>query len=216
LATEGLSMSTTIDEDVQDWGDFSPQPSHGDLKTLHDLIQRAGEVQAGITKLETRTDAGKKLLKNILETEIPELMAKSGFKPGDQLTYGGITVKLEKSVYANVPAKSSIEKERDDEQRAELIARRNKAFEILEEKAPSLIKRKYEISFERDAEAEAKEFEAKLKTMENAPDFSTELSVHPQTLAKWLKEYTSDGTALTEEQAWAFGKHTREVAKISK
>jgi hypothetical protein len=203
-------------DDVSDWGDFSPTPSTGDLKVIHELIKRAGEIQAGIGKLESRTSDGKKLLKNILEVELPEMLAKSGFKPGDQLTYGGITIKLEKDIHANVPAKSSIEKERDDERRAELVARRNKAFEILEEKAPSLIKRKYEISFDRDAETEAKAFEEKLKSMEDAPDFSTELSVHPLTLAKWLKEYTSDGTALTEEQAWAFGKHTREVAKISK
>jgi hypothetical protein len=207
---------TDIDDTIEDWGDHAVQPSTGDLKVINDLILRAAEIQAGLAKLEKRTGDGKKLLKNILEVELPEVLAKNGFKPGDQFTYGGITVRLEKDVHANVPAKSSIEKERDDERRSELIARRDAALEILEEIAPALIKRKYEVSFERDAEEEAKAFEQKLKAMENAPDFTTERTVHPATLSKFIKELTSDGTALTDRQEWAFGRHTREVAKISK
>ena len=211
-------MNDFLDDspDGEDWSQFKPEPEVGDLKILNDLVKRAAEVKEGIKKLETRTETGKTLFKNLMETEIPEMMSRCGFQVGDTVSYGEVKVELKSDTYCNVPSLSAIADEKDDKRREELSARRETGLAILEEKAPSLIKRKFEISLDREDVNKARCVKQMLTDMEDPPEWSEGLSVHPATLSKWVKEVKATGQAFTDEEQWAFGIFPRKVAKITK
>lgn len=205
------------DEQAEDdFSSFETAPEVGDLKILNDMIKRAAEVQAGIKKLETRTEEGKALFKSIMEVELPQKMAACGFQVGDSVAYGGIKVELKSDTYANVPSISAINDERDENKREVLIARREAGLSILEEKAPTLIKRKFDISIDKDRLDQVECVKNLLTEMEDPPDWCEGKTVHPATLGKWIKEVEASGKAFTEEEDWAFGRFKRKIAKIIK
>ncbi len=202
------------EEDIVDFSAYAPVAEVGDIKILTDMVKRAGEIQAGLKKLDDRSKVGKNLLKNLLEEEIPATMARCGFGKDDSLTAAGFTITIQDAVYCNVPSVSAINDERDADRRAELIDRREKGLYILEQKASALIKRKFDIEFGKDEAEEAAEFGAALADMVDESRVTKGLSVHPQTLSKWIKELIAEGYALTEEEKYAFGYFPKKVAKI--
>lgn len=204
------------DQSDDDFGEFAPKPEVGDLKVLNEMIERVAEIQRGIKKLETRTAEGKALFKSLVETEIPQKMQACGFKEGDCISYAGIKVQLKADTYCNVPSISAINEEKDEKKRDELVARRAAGLAILEEKAPTLIKRKYEIVVDRERPDQAECVKNLLESMEDAPEWTEGLSVHPATLGKWVKEVKATGQTFTEEEEWAFGIFPKKVAKITK
>lgn len=204
------------DQSDDDYGDFTPKPEVGDLKILNEMIERVAAVQQGVKKLETRTAEGKALLKSLTEVEIPQKMQACGFKEGDCISYAGIKIELKIDTYCNVPSISAINDEKDENKRAELIARRDAGLEILEEMAPTLIKRKYEIVVDRERPDQAELVKDLLENMEDAPEWTEGLSVHPATLSKWVKERKSTGKTFSERAEWAFGIFPRKIAKITK
>lgn len=206
----------TEDQETPDFSEFAPSPTTGDMKVLSELVQRAAEIKEGLKKLEDRSKIGEDLLKDLLEVQIPELLQNSGMKPGDKVSFGGITVELKSDVYCNIPAMSSIDKERDPDRRRELSDRRNKGLAYIEREAPSLIKRKYEIELDRDSQDAALLLESKIAEMENPPEFTQGRTVHPQTLAKWIKEKQDQGHEFSEEIKEVLGYFPRRVAKITK
>src|SRR5688572_16772723 len=113
--------------DDEDFTEFATTPEVGDLKRLTDMVKRAAEIQEGLDKIELRKKKGNELLRQLLEEEIPQAMQECGFGIDDSITAGGFTVVVKKEAYANVPAVSSIEKERDPDRREELEARRTLA-----------------------------------------------------------------------------------------
>lgn len=211
-----MSNDFLDDDSPEDWSEFKVEPEQGDLKVLNDLIKKAGEVQVEAKSFETGANQKKAELKNILEVEIPQKMQSCGYQVGDFISFGGTKIELRSDTYANVPSLSAISDEKDDNRRQELLARREAGLAILEDKAPTLIKRKYEISIDRENVSQAQSVKTLLKTMEDPPEWTEGLSVHPATLSKWVKEVKSTGTAFTSEEEWAFGIFPRKVAKITK
>ena len=203
-------------EDGHDWSEFKPEPEKGDVKILNDHIKRATEIQEGLKKLDQRASTGKQLLKTLLEKEIPDLMARCGFDKGDSVNIGGVKVEVKHDYYCNVPSISSIEDEKDDERRAELLDRRLKGLAILEAEAPALIKRKFEFEFEKDEVEEARAFEQWIDSLENVPTPVKGLTVHPATLSKWVNEKAEGGHSWSDEAKYAFGIYPRRIAKIKK
>lgn len=199
-----------------DFSSFEQAPEVGDLKILNDMVKRAAEIQAGIKKLETRTEEGKALFKSLMEVELPQMMTACGFQTGDTVSYGGVKVELKADTYCNVPSISAINDERDEKKRDELIARREAGLSILEEKAPTLIKRKFDITLDRNRPDQAKCVKDLLTDMDDPPEWNEGLSVHPATLGKWVKEVKATGHAFTEEEEWAFGIFPKKIAKITK
>jgi hypothetical protein len=204
------------ENESEDWSEFKPSPETGDLKVLNELIQRAADIEAGLKKLDSRTRTGKALLDDLLTNQIPAMFARCGLGKEGSITFNGITVTVKHSSFANVPSPSSIDSEKDDERRKELLDRRLKAMAILEEKAPTLIKRKYEIQFEKDQAEEALAFEQQLAEIPDAPPVVKGLSVHPATLSKWVAEKKSEGYNFNSEEEYAFGIYPKQVAKISR
>lgn len=207
---------TDFTEDSEDWSEFKPSPETGDLKVLNEHIQKATEIQDGLKKLDARAANGKQMLKDLLEQQIPELMSRCGFQAGDGISFGGVTVTVKSDSFANVPSISAIEDEKDDDRRAQLLDRRHKGLAILEDKAPALIKRKFEIQFEKDDVEEARAFEDMLDSCPDMPPVVKGLSVHPATLTKWINEVKETGYNFTDEEVYAFGIYPRRVAKIKK
>lgn len=201
-------------DSTHDYGEFAPTPETGDMRTLSDMVKRAGEVAAGIKKLEQRIKDGKNLLKDLTHKQIPEFLTDN-CGGVERIDIAGYTVELKPLTYGGIPSESAIEKEKDDDVKAEMIARRAAAIEILEEKAPALLKRFYGVEFDRDEEDKAEEFEAALKDIPGAPKFEKSVTVHPKTLAKWYNEIKADGGNLTLEERQILGISTMMVAKIS-
>lgn len=198
--------------------DHTPTPQTGDLLRLSNLVQEAGTLDDEIKALEKRVKDKKELRRQLLEVVIPELMQECGGDEGGftKLQLGAFTVELKKQTFAGIPSPSSIAKERDEDVRDEMIARRQAALALLEEKAPALLKRSYEIEFDRDSEEEADAFEAQLEELENAPQFVKGLSVHPATLAKWVNECDLEGKNITADERKILGVMSRNVAKITR
>lgn len=199
-----------------DFSSFEQAPEVGDLKILNDMVKRAAEIQAGIKKLETRTEEGKALFKNLMEVELPQKMTACGLQVGDAISYGGIKVELKADTYCNVPSISAINDERDEKKREELIARREAGLAYLEQEAPTLIKRKYDITIDREKPDQAYSVRQLLTEMKDPPEWNEGLSVHPATLGKWVKEVKATGKAFPEHIEWAFGIFPRKIAKITK
>lgn len=200
--------------DFDDFGtEFAPTPETGDLKTISDLVKRAEEIKEGLRKLDARRELGEALLKDILEEQLPSLMERSGL---EECKAAGLHVKIEVKDFASVPAPSSIEKERDPERRDYLVDRRERALALLEAKAPSLIKRSYQLSFGRDEADEAALFEKEIASWADPPDLIKGLTVDPRTLSKWVKERKSEGDAFNDEEKEILGVYTKRVAKISR
>ncbi len=213
MANDFLDDTSSTEED---WGSFHEPTAVGDLKIINDMIKRAAELKAGLKKMEDRTAHGKSLLKDLLETQLPEKLLSCGYNVGDKISHAGVSIELKSDTYCNVPSISAIMDEKDDAKREELSARRDAGLAILEEKAPTLIKRKFEITVDKGDVDQAYKVRHLIETMPNPPEFTEGLSVHPQTLAKWVKEVKATGHAFSPEEEWAFGIFPRKVAKITK
>lgn len=198
--------------------EHTPTPQTGDLLRLSNLVQEAGALDDDIKDLERKVKNKKELRRQLLEVVIPDLMQEMGGEGADlsKLQLGAFTVELKKQTFAGIPSPSSIAKERDEDVRDEMIMRRSAALALLEEKAPALLKRSYEIEFDRDSEDEAEEFETQLKRLENPPEFIRGLTIHPATLAKWINECDLEGKNITAEERKILGVMSRNVAKISR
>ncbi len=202
------------EEDVIDFSVYAPAPDVGDLKILNDMVKRAGEIQAGLKKLDDRSKVGKNLLKNLLEEELPAFMQRCGLGKDDSITAGGFTVTIKDDVFCNVPSVSAINDERDADKRAILVDRREKGLYLIEQEAPALIKRKYEVEFGKDEREEALEFEETIAELVDESRITKGMSVHAQTLGKWFKEKLADGWAPSDEWKYAVEYFPKKVAKI--
>ena len=199
--------------DIDD--EFAPEPEEQALKELDKLVKRAGELKYELVDTEQAQKARKNELQDICEKRIPEIMQNMG-GGFTALQLAGFKVELKPVTYAGIPSESSIDKEKDDNVRAEMQERREKALLFLDKKAPHLLKRSFEIEFDRDCTEESEAFEKKLQAMEDAPKFTKTMNVHPRTLAKWVDEVTANETALTAEEKQILGASSKIVAKITK
>jgi hypothetical protein len=212
----GNDFLDETDSTEEDWGSFHEPTAVGDLKIINDMIKRAAELKAGLKKMEDRTAHGKSLLKDLLETQLPEKLLSCGYNVGDKISHAGIKIELKSDTYCNVPSISAINDEKDDAKREELCLRRESGLAILEEKAPTLIKRKFDITIDRSRLDQVECVKNLLTEMDDPPEWTEGKSVHPQTLAKWVKEVKATGHAFSPEEEWAFGIFPRKVAKITK
>jgi hypothetical protein len=205
-------MVTALSE--RNANEFDVNPEHGQLKTIADMVVKATALDIEIRQCEEELKLHKSVLKTLLEIEIPEAMQSCGVE--EFTATGGLKVQLKTDDYASVPSISSIENERDPERRQELSDRRDRAIAILEVKAPSLLKRTYNVMFDRDEQDSAQQFEQELSSWDNPPEYQKGVTVHPRTLAKWVTEIKSEGQHLTDDELKALGVYTRVVAKFSR
>ncbi len=202
------------EENEENWDDFKPEETSKDIRQLSELVQTAFKIQQVIKESTEEQVRLKGQLKDLIEEAIPAKMQACGVQ--EFKTFSGLHIEIKSDVYANVPSISAISDERDEKKREELIARREAGLSILEEKAPTLIKRKIEIVIDKDRLDQVESVKTMLDDMEDPPDWTEGKSVHPQTLSKWIKEVKATGQAFSQEEEWAFGIFPRKVAKITK
>lgn len=203
-------MSDDSDHEF-DYGDFKASPETGDVKVISELVARANDIQKGLKKLAIRETVGKQLLKDLLENQIPDLMTRAGVT--ELVVAGGIKVKIKPHDFAAIPSLSTIEKEEDPHLRDALLARRRAALSLIEEKAPTLIKRSYAIDFEREDTDKALALERKLD--ETGVKYDKGETVHHKTLSKWVSEYKAEGGNLTQAEGEILSVFTKTIAKIT-
>ena len=115
-------------------------------------------------------------------------------------------VKIKEFVKASIPSETAINKARSEDQRQELIARREDAFEALSQMgAASLIKSKVEVDIPRGDKREVEVLTAMLK--ESGYETTSKESVHAGQLSAWAKEQLEQGTDLDFDVFWYLSRH---------
>tara|TARA_R110001599_G_scaffold16284_1_gene66450 strand:+ start:2610 stop:3215 length:606 start_codon:yes stop_codon:yes gene_type:complete len=160
---------------------------------IKSIIARRKELSDNVLNLNEVMKAYHKEARYIDCVQLPEAMQEFGLDSFE--TDEGITVKIKEFVKASIPSETAINKARSEDQRQELIARREDAFEALSQMgAASLIKSKVEVDIPRGDKREAEVLTAMLK--ESGYETTSKESVHAGQLSAWAKEQLEQGTDL--------------------
>lgn len=166
---------------------------HNLQTVLTELADKQQSVEALIESLEKQLEEAKAALKSVSEKEIPELLAemKGSFTLPD-----GRKISVDEKIHAG------LSKER--EFAGHLWLEKNNFG--------NLLKREFVISFDKEDEKWAKEFEKELKNREKPLNSKTRRSIHPQTLQAWVREKLREGVDIPKD---IFGVYVKRSAKIS-
>ena len=170
-----------------DYGDFQvPENTDDQLKHLTSTAAELKEAQAQEARLEEELKAAKARVKHLSERALPELMDAVGMEKF--VTTDGIEIAVDERIRASIPA-----------------ARHKEAMDWLDEHDFSdLVKRSFVIEFGRDDDKWASKFERDLKQRKKALNVKQAKKVHPQTLAKLIKDELEKGTAIPLDLFGAF------------
>lgn len=181
---------------VPDYGDYKVAPGENILVTIAAVARDQAEAEAEVARLEEELDQAKQRLRLISEETLPELMDNA--EQTELRTKDGIQIKVGETVRASIPKTDP--------------ARASRCFKFIEDEGDErLIKRKFTIEFGREEEGWANKFERDLKQRKRPLNVKREKTVHPQTLAAYLKEKLELGVPLPDN---SFSLQRQKVAKI--
>ena len=167
---------------------------HNSLGELHARIEEQHNLEVEVAKLQAALQAKQDELKNIQERVLPELMIELGVE--SLKTPGGLTVELAESIHASIPK-----------------TLQDQAFAWLDEHGESgMVKRTFEVKFNRDEEAWANKFQADLAKRKKPVRAEIKRKVEPPTLRSWVKNKLREGEDIPLD---LFGVFRRKVAKVS-
>lgn len=192
--------------------EFTEKPTNAAMVKLQELVDQRQHVATKLDEFKALVKRGEARLKDLDEREIPEQMDLCGQM--ECRLVSGLRVKIEEDLYASIPAQGTIESCKDEDEQQRLQERRDRAYEWLEENAPDVIKRSFEIKFgrsEHDLELAA-EFERELQERETPLPVLRSETVAPQTLNKLIRDRRAENLALPWE---LLGIHEKRVAKIT-
>ncbi|MBB76547.1 MAG: hypothetical protein CMJ75_18740 [Planctomycetaceae bacterium] len=180
--------------ETYDYGtDAAEQTSDVTLEDLQGLAKNFLEARALVAKKEEELKEAQAQERNLAEHQIPEAMEALGLS--EFKTKTGFLFKLEEKIRASIPKKFSAQ-----------------AFSWLEENGfGGLVKRKFVIAFGKDDEAWANRFAGDLKRRKRPLDAKQEKAVHPQSLAKFVREQLEEGESIPLE---LFGVYRQNVVKV--
>ncbi len=198
-------LDTAFDE-------FTEKPTNEAMAKLQALVDERQTVVEALAKYKEIVKRGENRLKDLDEKIIPEQMDLCG-QMECRLT-SGLRVKIEEDLYANIPAQGTIQSCKDDDEQQQLQERRDRAMQWIEENAPDVIKRSFEIQFGRSDEdqALANKFERDLKRRKNPLPVMRSETVAPMTLNKLVRDRRKENLPLPWE---LLGIYEKRVAKIS-
>lgn len=161
-------------------------------QTSGDSLKMLTKEAENVVELTARIKTGTELLKNLKKeveestrVTIPELMDEVGISSLE--LRGGKKLTLKPFVEATIPAKGSVDRCRDEDERENLKTRREEGFEWLENnEGGALITNVIQIPIPKGDE-EALE-DLKLLLEHHDVDFTYDKTVHPATLKKFIKE----------------------------
>lgn len=195
---------------LSDSPDSQPVPDSPALQGVSKLAIEYGQIEADIKTLQAKIDIREARKKVIVEQAMPMAMEQAGVT--SFVASNGRSVTIEDRVNGNIPAVSTIEKEKDPSKKAALFARRTESLGIVRLKWPGLIKTELSVSLDRGATEQALRI-AKLISDQFQLTASIDESIHPATLNKHFKELRDQGK-LAEVPVEPFALYVGPFAKI--
>lgn len=161
------------------------------LAQLQILAERQAVIQSRVEDLEKQLEAEKKLLRDISEQEIPELMDTVGVT--DFKTRSGLRISIDEKIRAAIPKKKLHE-----------------ALRWLETNGHgSLIKRKVSVAFGKGEESEAERLKSTL--VDGQYVFDDAANVHPSTLSAFVREKLAEGEEIPLDLLGVFRQRSTKV-----
>lgn len=207
-----MAESHELDDEFNYGPDHTPKPTSSLTQQLQDAVDSAIEAKAEVERLTSELESAKKKEKHYYEDLLPRLMQEANL--GYMETPQGLIVEVDSKPYANIPAPSTIVKERDPERRQALLNRRTEALAWLDANGHSdLIKRSFEIEFSKEEAAWAATFRRDLAKRKKPLHVVEGEDVNHNTLSALIRTLLKDGVPFPKETLGVF---TRTVAKVSR
>lgn len=181
-------MSTSETPSYLDY--VQPQSEGGELTQLQQLAERQASAAARVAELEAKLNKAREELRDLAERQVPELMDQIGMTEFKTAT--GLQINIVETIRASIPK-----------------ARAPLAFAWLKDHGhAALIKRVVKVAFGRGEDEKAEALRDELKGEYEVED---DASVHPSTLAAFVREKLRDGEEIPLD---LFGVHRQRESKI--
>lgn len=181
---------TTEAKAQDDYLKYVQPSSSGDLSQLQDLAEQQAAAEAKVAKIESDLAAAREELKDIAERQLPELMDQIGLETFK--TRSGLVINVKETIRASIPK-----------------ANAPRAFAWLKANGhEAMIKRVVAVQFGKGEDERAEALRAALAQEYEVDD---KASVHPSTLAAFVREKLENGDDIPLE---LFGVHRQRVSKI--
>jgi len=168
-----------------------PSASGGELNQLQQLAEAQAAVEAEMADLDARLTKAREKHRDLAERQVPELMDQIGMTEFKTTT--GLKITVAEKIRAAIPkAKAPL------------------AFHWLKENGhAAMIKRVVSVSFGKGEDEKAQDF---CKTLSEEYEYDDKASVHPSTLAAFVKEKLESGEEVPLD---LFGVHRQRASKIT-
>lgn len=191
----------------------APKPTNAAMVKLNAKVSKAAEADDDIRRLKRELETAEKQKQQLVENEIPALMAECGQTMC--ITEQGLKVEIDTKKWANLPSPSAIMKEKDPERMKQLMDRRAEGLKwLIDNKHDNLIKRSFEIQFDRDEQAWAKKFKADLEKRKNKLHVTEGEDVNQNTLSALIRELAKAGKSYPAEALGVFDKTTAKISRV--
>lgn len=192
-----MTLPGLVDDDTE----FTYSSEHALRQTplqhvkIEKAVEQARELGEYIEQLSSDLKLCQKQHTDLLDKQIPELMADCGVTELT-LSKSGLKVSLTKQWWASIPSPTAINKEKDRKTREALIAKRNAALRWLDKNGHHhLIQRDFTIELSKGQEEEARILRETLNAFadDGSPMHYVEgENVNAQSLSKLVRELKAD------------------------
>ncbi len=185
-------------------------PDSPALKSVSKLAEEYGLLQADIATLKERIAIREARLNQIIKEAMPAAMEQAGVS--SFIASNGRSIKIDEIVNGNIPAETTIAKERDPDKKAALTARRIEALGIVRSKWPGLIKTDLSLSLGKGETEQALRIAELIRTQFKLNPTIDE-TIHPASLNSHFKELKENGK-LGDIPVEPFALYVGPIAKI--
>lgn len=180
------------------------------LQEVSKLVAEYDKIQGDLKKIAEAEKIRNERVKIILEQELPSAMEIAGVRAF--ITDSGRSVAIDEVVRGNIPAISTIDKEKDRTLKQVLLDRRAQAFDIIRKRWPGLLKTDVSVSLGRGEADVAPRIVELLRTQFNI-SADVDETVHHATLNSHFKELKQQGN-LGDVPIEPFALYVGPIAKI--
>lgn len=195
---------------VGDSPDAKVVPDSPQLEAVAKLVEEYDLIQSDLKILAQRVEVREDRIEMILSQLLPAAMEQAGVT--SFVTKSGRSVTIDDKINGSIPALSTIAKEKDPTKKAALLARREEALRVIEEKWPGLIKTEVNVALGRGELDVAIQAVKLLREQLDLPA-SVKQDVNHNTLNAHFKELKAEGK-LEEVPVEPFALYIGPYAKI--
>jgi hypothetical protein len=203
-------MTQPLIDLLDDSPDGKPVPDSPSLQSVSKLAIEYGLLEADIKTLKEQIAVREARMNTIVKEAMPMAMEQAGVS--SFTASNGRSIKIEEIVNGNIPAESTINKERDPARKAALIARRVEALGVVRSKWPGLIKTELSVSLAKGETEQALRI-AELIRKQFQLTSTIDETIHPASLNSHFKELKDNGR-LGEIPIEPFALYIGPIAKI--